>query len=159
MQIRGGLKKFRPHREELERMGLDYERREMGDWEKVKTALLRYKTLHGHVDVERTFIVPATREWPELTHGMKLGFCVENIQKFNNYRKHRTVLEAMGIKYPAPKDDDDDGEEEGEEQEQEEEEEEVEVEEDTRGRGKGKGKSKGKGKGKGKATDEEAVVV
>ena len=33
--MKGGLKKFRPYRDELERMGVDFEKREVGDWEKV----------------------------------------------------------------------------------------------------------------------------
>ena len=44
------------HREELERIGLDFERREVGDWEKVKNALLRYKTLKGDLEIIRDFV-------------------------------------------------------------------------------------------------------
>jgi len=48
--------------------------------------------------------VPKTREWPEQSWGMKLGLCLENIVRYNNYRKHRPVLEGMGVVYKCNKD-------------------------------------------------------
>ena len=79
---------------------MDFDKRETGDWERVKAALDRFKELTGHVDVERLFVVPSnTAEWPEATWGMKLGLCVENIQRYNNYKKYRGYLEGLGIKY------------------------------------------------------------
>ena len=33
---------------------------------------------------------------------MRVGLCVENIQRYNNYRKYRPILEEMGIKYLTP---------------------------------------------------------
>lgn len=99
-KIRGGLKKFKPHREELANMGLDFEKREVGDWEKVKTALAHYKTLHNDLEIDRAFVVASnTTDWPEVTWGMRLGLCVENIQRYNNYKKYRSVLEGMGMVY------------------------------------------------------------
>ena len=40
----------------------------------VRQALLRYKTIHGDLDVDRAFVVPsASRDWPEVTWNMRLG--------------------------------------------------------------------------------------
>ena len=40
----------------------------------VHQALQRYKAIHGDMDVDRAFVIPAaSRDWPEITWNMRLG--------------------------------------------------------------------------------------
>jgi hypothetical protein len=72
-------------------------------WDRIKTALLCYKQLHGHFKVPARFVVPEEGDdntaegWPKETHGMKLGKVVGRIKYSDNYRSHRSDLIQMGF--------------------------------------------------------------
>ena len=89
-------------REELERIGFDYRPKKniLSRYCSMKSALLRYKELHGTMRVPATFIVPANDEsWPEEAWGMKLGTMVTKIRGGRIYNQQREELEGMGFDY------------------------------------------------------------
>ncbi len=73
---------YAEHRPELEAMGFDYERQEIGDWARMRAALGAYKVRHGDLLVPRSFVVPA--EWGAGIAGLKLGSTVNNIRNSGN---------------------------------------------------------------------------
>ena len=59
----------------------------------VQPALLRYKEMHGHMLMPRSFIIPRDDElWPEETWGMKLGKSVSRIRSGDNYKQKQEEL-------------------------------------------------------------------
>jgi hypothetical protein len=66
----------------------------------IKTALLEYKEVHGHMRVPSSFIVPIdSTDFPEKFWGMKLGINVNNIRFNNAYAEHKDALIALGFDY------------------------------------------------------------
>jgi hypothetical protein len=49
-------------------------------WEKqIVPGLVAYKAIHGYLEVPKSFVVPSSEEWPELSHGFRLGSAVNKI--------------------------------------------------------------------------------
>ena len=90
------------NRAELEEMGFEFDsRRTAYGWEKVTSALLTYKSLHGDLLVPQVFVIPKSREWPEDLWNMKLGIVVSNIRSHGQYSTNRAELEEMGFKFDS----------------------------------------------------------
>jgi hypothetical protein len=87
------------HREELDAMGLPYER-QRSTFEEVKTALLAYKSLYGHLRVSQSYIIGDDYErYPEEVRGIKLGNVVAGIRLKGTYSYQREELQGMGLPY------------------------------------------------------------
>jgi hypothetical protein len=89
---------YADHREELQGMGFLFER-QSSTLEEVKTALLAYKSLYGHLKVPQSYIIGDDDErYPEEVRGMKLGSLVNNIRSSGSYADHREELESLGLR-------------------------------------------------------------
>mmetsp|Transcript_17261 Transcript_17261/g.16591 ORF Transcript_17261/g.16591 Transcript_17261/m.16591 type:complete len:551 (-) Transcript_17261:151-1803(-) len=67
-------------------------------YERIKTALIKYKELNGDVIVPQTFKIPAgSAEWPEETWGIKLGRVVSSIRTELRYGNKQEELTSLGI--------------------------------------------------------------
>ena len=99
-QIRGG-RDYRDHRQDLESIGFNYNpQRVVYGYASLRSALLRYKEIHGDMLVPYAFIVRADDvTWPEETWGMKLGRSAQRIRSGNIYVKRREELESIGFDY------------------------------------------------------------
>ncbi len=62
-------------------------------------ALLRYKELHGHMRVTRSFVVPWSRDWPEELWGLRLGNLVDMIRRGRSHKDKKKELEAAGFDF------------------------------------------------------------
>jgi hypothetical protein len=98
--IRHG-KKYTKKRADLEGIGFDFNRQEIGiRYEVIKVALQTYEDLNDDMLVPRIFVVPANDiGWPEETWGMKLGTLVNNIRYGKSYTNKRGDLESIGFNY------------------------------------------------------------
>ena len=67
----------------------------------VKTAMLKYKELHGDLLIAALFIVPEHPDWPESMWGMKLGFMVNNVRRGSSYADKRAEFLEMGFDYES----------------------------------------------------------
>ena len=66
----------------------------------VQRALLRYKNLHGNMQVPLDFRVPKnTADWPEESWGLNLGLAANNIRNGLHYRSKRFELEKLGFHF------------------------------------------------------------
>ena len=99
------------HRDELIKMGFDFERQpniggwNATGWNRIKSALLHYKHLYGHLRVSAKFIIPSEDDndegWPLETLGIKLGVIVKKIRlkSKGHYKSHKDELIEMGFDY------------------------------------------------------------
>ena len=73
------------------------------DWERIRSALLHYKQLYGHLRVPQSFIIPEEDNdcegWPINTWGTKLGITVSNIRNNGQHKSHRDELLKMGFAF------------------------------------------------------------
>jgi hypothetical protein len=99
-QVRHG-KSYVDKRADLEGIGFDYNRQEIGIiFEAIKVTLLVYKHLNDDMLVPQRFVVPANDiTWPEETWGMKLGNVVMNIRAGKSCVHNRLDLEIIGFNY------------------------------------------------------------
>ena len=98
-QIRSGSN-YKDHRDELESIGFDFSSSSARGFAAVKTALLKYKEIHGDMLVPVRFTLPSHDfSWPKEIWGTKLGAVVSQIRAGNNYREHREELESIGFDY------------------------------------------------------------
>jgi hypothetical protein len=50
-------------------------------WEQqILPGLVAHKEFYGDLEVPQSFVVPASKEWPELSHGFRLGNAVTHIR-------------------------------------------------------------------------------
>jgi hypothetical protein len=67
-----------------------------------KTALLKYKEIHGDMLVPRWFIVPIdSASFPPEVWEIKLGHIVNNIRNQNTYAENKDELKALGFDYDS----------------------------------------------------------
>mmetsp|Transcript_14269 Transcript_14269/g.13776 ORF Transcript_14269/g.13776 Transcript_14269/m.13776 type:complete len:511 (+) Transcript_14269:164-1696(+) len=66
-------------------------------FDRVRTALLKYKEISGDVLVRHYYVVPGTAEWPEECWGMKLGRVVSSIRTEFRYSDKHEELKNLGI--------------------------------------------------------------
>ena len=98
-RIRRG-KCYRSRRVELESIGFDYRSRSEALFQHVKLGLLRYKELHGDVQVPTKFEVPFESDaWPTSLLGFKLGIAADNIRSGKCCVSRRDELESIGFDY------------------------------------------------------------
>ena len=65
-----------------------------------KLALLRYRKLHGNMNVIASFEVPVdSRDWPEHLWGLKLGMIVRNIRSGDSHADKRDDLISVGFTF------------------------------------------------------------
>ena len=84
------------HREELKRMGIDFQiQKKSHSFDVLKTALLTHKDLYGTMHMRKNFTVPECDKWPEETWGMLLGRVVQDIRggRLHKY-KHEELIEV-----------------------------------------------------------------
>ncbi len=76
------------------------------NWTTNLIALKRYRDIHGHVRVPRSFIVPSDVRWPMETHGVKLGKAVDNLRQRKDSLSPQQIhaLEALGFDWGASRD-------------------------------------------------------
>jgi hypothetical protein len=88
-------------REDLERIGFDFNPQTGGyKYKSIKSALLSYQELNGHMLVPRDFAVLSSDiRWPKETRGMRLGFVVGNIRSQISNTDHREDLESIGFDF------------------------------------------------------------
>ncbi|RHY24187.1 hypothetical protein DYB32_009134 [Aphanomyces invadans] len=72
-------------------------------WAKQLQAVTTFASLHGHTNVPRMFVVPASAPWPEDTWSMKLGFVVHNLRtKAGGLAPERKMhLDKLGFHWDA----------------------------------------------------------
>ena len=69
------------HKDELIEIGFDFEKQPHGgiiDWNRIKSTLLHYKYLYGHLKVPTKFIIPAqvtNEKWPILQRYSRYKDC------------------------------------------------------------------------------------
>ena len=91
---------YSTNRAELEEMGFDFDpQRAVYGWEKVKHALLAYKSLYDDLLVPSGFVIPKDADWPEELWDLKLGNTVRNIRNQGTYSTNRAELEEMGFDF------------------------------------------------------------
>lgn len=56
-----------------------------------------YKSLYGHVNIPKHFIVPISDYYPEETWGLKLGLKLNNYRYRGDYNEYTQELEDIGI--------------------------------------------------------------
>ena len=97
---RGSLK---DHKEELIRIGFDYNRqKKIFGYDLVKQALLRYKEINGNLKVPYSFVINNSYDiYPERTLGMNLGGAVKAIRCGTRYRNKREDLISIGLTIPV----------------------------------------------------------
>lgn len=89
---------YSDNRKELISIGFDF-----SYYAVVKSALLRYKEMHGDILVSSKFIIPCDDEsWPRETWGMKLGKSVSDIRRGDRYPGQREELISIGFDYGVP---------------------------------------------------------
>ena len=93
---------YSEYRAELEEMGFSFDSQLIRHgWEKVKRALLRYKSLHEDLLVPNDFVIPNGHDWAEDLWGMKLGYTVSSIRNKFHYATYRAELEEMGFNFDS----------------------------------------------------------
>jgi hypothetical protein len=86
-------------REDLIAMGFDFESQHKYGYDLVRKALVKYKELHGHINVPARFATPINHpKWPSNLSGIKLGTVVHDIRR-GSYSDKREDLLSMGFKY------------------------------------------------------------
>ena len=103
--IRRGFLYADKHPELLE-MGFSftYSSREFG-WERLKTAIVRYKEVYGDLRVPKKFVIPSdTDEWPKITWGLKLGsslvrYCT--VSPHITHLPHSTPVSLPLLRFPS----------------------------------------------------------
>jgi hypothetical protein len=85
---------YSKHRADLESIGFDFNRQEIGyGYKTIRAALLKYKDLNVDMLVPQRFVVPANyKTWPEEMSGMNLGTIASNIRAGTSCSKKRTDL-------------------------------------------------------------------
>ena len=93
---------YSEYRAELEEMGFSFDsQRAVHGWEKVKRALLTYKSLHGDLLVPKDFLIPNSTDWAEDLCYMQLGVTVYSIRNKACWSTHRAELEEMGFSFDS----------------------------------------------------------
>ena len=85
---------FASHRDELEALGLQYERYN-DSFQIVYEALKCYKEIYGDLYVKALFVVPYEKPWPELCYGLKLGSRVDHIRNKGQYSSNQQYLQKL----------------------------------------------------------------
>ncbi len=87
--------------DDLSALGVDLGSQNAGiDFERTYTALTSYKSVHGHVKVPFSFLVPENdARYPEETWRVKLGIGLYNIRCRGRFAEHRDRLVALGVDF------------------------------------------------------------
>lgn len=59
-------------------------------------ALSVYQQEYGDLFVPHAFVVPHLPQWPEQTHGLKLGYRVSHARNRGSFARHRAALDEVG---------------------------------------------------------------
>jgi Helicase associated domain len=85
-------------RSELEELGFDFSTQHKYGYDLVREGLVRYKELHGHVNVPSRFSIPIDHpEWRSDLGGMNLGIVVHDIRR-GTYAERKEDLLSLGFK-------------------------------------------------------------
>ena len=90
---------YKQHTDELIEMGMEYKSR---SWDNMKSALECYKRLHGHLRINKSYVVPKDDEvnYPDPhVRGMNLGMICKEIRRGKAYKAHFDELFQMGFPY------------------------------------------------------------
>lgn len=86
-------------RNELEELGFDFNTQHKYGYDLVREGLVRYKELHGHVNVPSRFSIPNNHiDWRSDLGGMNLGIVVHDIRR-GTYAERKEDLLSLGFKY------------------------------------------------------------
>ena len=86
-------------RSELEALGFDFTTQHKYGYDLVREGLVRYKELHGHVNVPSRFSIPTDHpDWRSELGGMNLGIVVHDIRR-GTYAERKEDLLSLGFKY------------------------------------------------------------
>jgi hypothetical protein len=97
--IRGGFS-FTSRKSDLIGLGFDYNSRELYGYDVTKRALEIYKSLHGNMLVDDSFVVPSnSAQWSESMWGMELGRTVFNIRTGYSFRDKKEELQNLGFNF------------------------------------------------------------
>ena len=99
-------KLHKPIHDELIALGVDLEDhpRFIGQaFERVFEALSTFKSVHGHLDVPRDFVVPKSEPYPPRAYGCRLGSALFSIKAKGKFLEHRAELESLGMVFHGKK--------------------------------------------------------
>ncbi len=89
---------FAEHREKLEALGVNFEVKHQVGFDVIYSALVAFKSVHGHVKVPVRFVVPENDSaYPESSWGLKLGSLVKHICHSGTHAEHRDKFAALGV--------------------------------------------------------------
>jgi len=95
--IKAGYR-LRQHREDLAAMGFTFQSKTQLRIEKTMEAITLYKSMYGHVDVPKQYMVPIQSEqFPEHLWGFKLGHILDNIKHRDTFLEYRDQFVALGL--------------------------------------------------------------
>ena len=87
-------------------MGFVWKPSKADPWEsEVLPALVAFREIHGHLDIQKNFVVPDEAPWPEACRGLKLGSRVKDIRHSGTHLKSspdRRVRRAWLAVAPPP---------------------------------------------------------
>jgi hypothetical protein len=99
--IRAGVC-YKHMKNELVSIGFDFgrQRSKMHGMDAVRSCLIRFKEIHGNLEVKGNFIIPTNSlSWPEEFWGMRLGDVVTNMRCRDTYPALREEMMEMGLDY------------------------------------------------------------
>jgi hypothetical protein len=86
--------RFSAYKQELKEMGFDFEN-QIYDWEKVKRALMAYKSIEGNLLVPYNFTIPVDdASWEPDLWGMELGYTVRSMDSVRDPDIEQTTLDS-----------------------------------------------------------------
>ena len=90
-------------RDDLVAIGFNFKSQHKYGYKLVREALVKYKELHGHINVPSRFMTPINHpKWPPNLSGIKLGTVVHDIRR-GSYSDEREDLLSLGFKYAIRK--------------------------------------------------------
>lgn len=102
-RIRYG-KQFAHFHEALRQIGFSFENRKTAwGFENIYKGVSCFKKIYGHCEIKTHFIVPEDDRFPAHLYGMKLGSCVSEIRKHDEWKEYRKEWEELGINFSKRK--------------------------------------------------------
>jgi hypothetical protein len=96
-------KLFGDRKADLIEIGFDYDHGSdrSSNYERTKSALMRFKQLYGDLNVPSTYIVPEKKEWSSSLWSCQLGQLVDSIRGGFAHVSQRNDLSAVGLDYDS----------------------------------------------------------